>query len=237
MKPDPQSGAGCAPIPETVAVGIDVGGPRKGFHAVALRDGLYLDQFASPDPFAVAAWCVQVGARAVAIDAPCRWSRTGRARPAERALAAEGIHAFATPSLEAAAGRDFYRWMLNGAALYRVIEAHFRLFDGGNAAAGPICCETFPQAVACGLAGRVVPARGKGIVRRTLLREVGIATVTLANIDLVDAALCALAAQALLAGRFKTYGDVGEGFIVVPACGPCPRAVAGPVEGAGMGPG
>jgi hypothetical protein len=30
-------------------VGIDVGGPRKGFHAVALRDGGYLDKFASPD--------------------------------------------------------------------------------------------------------------------------------------------------------------------------------------------
>ena len=85
MKPDPQGGAGCAPIPETIVVGIDVGGPRKGFHAVALRDGVYLDKFASPDPLALAAWCIQVGARAVAIDAPCRWSRTGRARPAERA--------------------------------------------------------------------------------------------------------------------------------------------------------
>ena len=209
-------------------VGIDVGGPRKGFHAVALRDGVYRDQFASLDPLALAAWCIQVGARTVAIDAPCRWSRTGRARPAERALAAEGIHAFATPSLDAAEGRDFYRWMLNGAALYRVIEAHFRLFDGVNAATGPVCCETFPQAVACALAGRVVSARGKGVVRRALLREVGIATVPLATIDLVDAALCALAAQALLAGRVKTYGDVGEGLIVVPACKPFPESGRGP---------
>ena len=127
--------------------------------------------------------------------------------------------------------------MLNGAALYRVIEAHFRLFDGGNAATGPVCCEAFPQAVACALAGRVVSARGKGVVRRALLREVGIDTAALANVDWVDATLCALAAQALLAGRFKTYGDVGEGFIVVPAWRPCLRAAAGPVEGAEMGPG
>ena len=176
MNPSPQGGAGYAPILGTLVVGIDVGGPRKGFHAVAIRDGVYLDKIASPDPLALATWCIQVDARAVAIDAPCRWSRTGPARPAERALAAEGIHAFATPSLEAAEGRDFYRWMLNGAALYRVIEAHFRLFDGGNAATGPVCCETFPQAVACTLAGRVVPARGKGVVRRALLREAGIAT-------------------------------------------------------------
>jgi predicted nuclease with RNAse H fold len=230
MKPDPQGGAGCAPIPETVVVGIDVGGPRKGFHAVAIRDGVYHDQFVSPDPPTLATWCIQVGARAVAVDAPCRWSRTGRARPAERALAAEGIHAFATPSLAAAEGCDFYRWMLNGAALYRVIEAHFRLFDGGNAATGPICCETFPQAVACALAGKVVPARGKGAVRRDLLREVGIDTAPLANIDLVDAALCALAAQALLNGRYRTYGDATEGFIVVPAWAPSPPTRTNPVS-------
>ncbi|MFZ0790448.1 MAG: DUF429 domain-containing protein [Chromatiaceae bacterium] len=103
-------------------VGIDVGGLRKGFQAVALRDGAYLDKFASPDAPALTDRCIQVGARVIAIDAPCRWSRTGRARPAERALATEGIGAFATPSLEAAQGRTFYGWMRNGAALYAVIE-------------------------------------------------------------------------------------------------------------------
>jgi hypothetical protein len=48
----------------------------------------------------------------------------------------------------------------------------------------------------------------------------------LSNIDLVDAALCALAAQALLAGRFQTYGDAREGFIVVPAWAKLPAAGA-----------
>jgi predicted nuclease with RNAse H fold len=211
-------------------VGIDVGGPRKGFHAVALREGSYLDTFASPDARDLAAWCVQAGARAVAIDAPCRWSRSGRARPAERALAAEGIHAFATPSLEAAEGRAFYGWMRNGAALYEVMEQHFPLFDGGNAVSGPVCCETFPQAVACALAGKVVSARHKTTVRRELLGEAGIATQPLSNIDLVDAALCALAAQALLAGRFQAYGDAREGFIVVPAWATTPTAGADPVK-------
>jgi predicted nuclease with RNAse H fold len=217
LKPGPEGRERHAPSRETVVVGIDVGGPRKGFHAVASGDGAYLEKFASRDARALAAWCIQVGARAVAIDAPSRWSRTGRARPAECALAAEGIHAFATPSVEAAEGRAFYRWMHNGAALYEVIEPHFRLFDGGNAVSGTVCCETFPQAVACALAGRVVSAKGKGAVRRELLREAGIATKPLSNIDVVDAALCALAAQALLAGRYKTYGDAREGFIVVPA--------------------
>ena len=94
LKPGPQGGERHVLGRETVVVGIDVGGPRKGFHAVALREGAYLDKFASPEAPALAAWCIQVGARAVAIDAPCRWSRTGRARPAERALTAAGIHAF-----------------------------------------------------------------------------------------------------------------------------------------------
>ena len=44
------------------------------------------------------------------------------------------------------------------------------------------------------------------------LRIFGILT----NIDMVDAALCALTAQHLLNRTFKTYGDAAEGFIVVP---------------------
>ena len=58
MKPGPQGGAGCPPIPETVVVGIDVGGPRNGFHAVALRDGVYRDKVATPAPLALAAWFI-----------------------------------------------------------------------------------------------------------------------------------------------------------------------------------
>ena len=106
--------------------------------------------------------------------------------------------------------------MHNGAALYDVIEPHFPLFDGGNAVSDPVCCETFPQAVACALAGKVVSARRNHRAQGTAPSG-GIAMKPLSNIDVVDAALCALAAQALFAGRFKTYGDAGEGFIVVPA--------------------
>jgi hypothetical protein len=35
--------------PPSTVVGIDVGGARKGFHAVALRDGTYAGQLASND--------------------------------------------------------------------------------------------------------------------------------------------------------------------------------------------
>lgn len=199
-----------------VAIGIDVGAAAKGFHAVALRDGGYLAKFAAPDPRAVAAWCRAMNARAIGIDAPCRWSTTGKARAAERQLAAAGIHAFATPTQETATTRNFYRWMLAGAALYAQLEPHYPLFGGSNECSGPLCFETFPQAIACALAGEIVSARRKRIIRRELLRKAGIDTTPLTNLDLVDAALCALAATYVLAGNIKCYGDSADGFIVVP---------------------
>ena len=201
----------------SIVIGIDVGGPKKGFHAVALNEGRYWEKFATPDAASMVEWCRRIGARAVGVDAPCRWSLTGRARSAERELAAEGIHAFATPSRAAAESRDFYRWMINGAELFRLLEAHYPLFDGDNATSGSVCFETFPQAVACALAGKVVSAKRKSAVRLELLREAGIDTAPLTNIDTVDAALCALAAHSLLAGSYKIYGDATEGLIVVPA--------------------
>ena len=76
--------------------------------------------------------------------------------------------------------------------------------------------ETFPQAVACALAGKVVSAKQKSTVRRALLREAGFDTTPFTNIDTIDAALCALTAQFLLKNTFKSYGEAVEGFIVAP---------------------
>jgi hypothetical protein len=83
--------------PPITVVGIDVGGVRKGFHAVALRDGVYAGQLATVDVQELAHWCRSVvGASVIAIDAPCRWSSDGRARPCERELMRQGIFCFAT---------------------------------------------------------------------------------------------------------------------------------------------
>ena len=79
-----------------------------------------------------------------------------------------------------------------------------------------MCFETFPQAVACALAGEIVSAKYKSKVRRKLLSGIGIDTTSLPNIDFVDAALCAVAANYLLSGNVNAYGDMAEGFIVVP---------------------
>lgn len=138
-------------------IGIDVGGSRKGFHAVALIAGAYAAQLVSRDVQEVAEWCRRViGAQLIAIDAPCRWSLDGRARPCERELNADGIRCFASPSREAAASHpsNYYGWMLQGEALYRELEASHPLL-GGLPSGG------LPQArPVAGLPPRMVPGAG-----------------------------------------------------------------------------
>ena len=199
-----------------VVVGVDVGGPKKGFHAVAFHDGHIFETSATLHAAEVVAWCRKLNVSVVGIDAPSCWSLTGLARPCERALAAEGLHAFATPDRTVGEGHQFYRWMRKGAALYHLLTPHYRLFDAKHPTSSPVCFETFPHAVACALANKILPAKQKRVDRPRLLREAGLSIDSLTNIDLVDAALCALAAHHFLAGTFKTYGDAAEGFIVVP---------------------
>jgi hypothetical protein len=81
----------------TVA-GIDVGGDRKGFHAVALKDGQFIDQKTDCDPEKIVEWCLHNEASVVAVDAPCQWSQKGASRLAERHLAEKKIYCFATPT-------------------------------------------------------------------------------------------------------------------------------------------
>ena len=198
-----------------VVVGIDVGGSKKGFHAVALRDGACFDRTESCSAQQINDWCANLDARVVAIDAPCRWRPGGRARQCERDLAADRISCFSTPTSERAETHPFYEWMLNGATLYRLLERRFPLANGAKGS-DRACIETFPQAVACALAGRRVSARKKRTVRLGVLREAAFDTSTLTNIDYIDAALCALAALHWQRGTYKAYGEAGDGFIVVP---------------------
>jgi predicted nuclease with RNAse H fold len=199
-----------------IVVGVDVGGPKKGFHVVAILKGKIIQTYAAFSAAEVVGWCRDLSAFAVGIDAPCCWSYSGRARPCERALAAEGIHAFATPSLTVGKRHPFYRWMCNGAELYRLLTPQYKLFDGKCSTLSPVSFETFPHAVAYALAGKILPAKQKRADRPRLLREAGLSIDSLTNMDLVDAALCALTANHLLAGTFKTYGDFAEGFIILP---------------------
>jgi predicted RNase H-like nuclease len=76
--------------------------------------------------------------------------------------------------------------------------------------------ETFPHAVACALAGMTISAKKKSSVRRKLLQQCGVDAKQLRNIDYVDAAMCAIVAQRLLSGKYRCFGDAGEGMLVVP---------------------
>ena len=201
----------------TTVVGIDVGGERKGFHAVVLRGGTFAATLASSDPVVIVSWCRQLKAVVVAVDAPCGWSDGGASRLTERSLAIGGnkISCFATPTRALANRSNFYKWVFNGARLYQQLAQHYRLFDGVRRRS-LTCFETFPHAVVCALAGRVVAARPKRETRRNALRQRGHDVGSLTNVDFVDAALCAVTADAFARGSYRLFGEKNEGFIVVP---------------------
>lgn len=202
----------------TTVIGIDVGGERKGFHAVALQDGTFVATLAHSDPLVIVSWCRQQNAAVVAVDAPCGWSAGGSSRLAERSLAigAHKIHCFATPTRARAKQSQFYAWVFNGERLYNQLFKHYALFNGTRRA-GPACFETFPHAVVCALAGRVVAARPMRETRRNALRQRGYNVGSLTNVDFVDAGLCALTADGFVRGSYRLFGEQTEGFIVVPA--------------------
>lgn len=196
-------------------IGIDVGGPRKGFHAVVLREGKICGAKTDCDPQAMAAWCLEQKASVVGVDAPCRWSVADKHREADRLLNQKGMHCFYTPTRDRAEGNPFYSWMLNGEKLFQALLAHFRLYTGQRDAKR-VCFETFPHAIVCALKGEIVPAHPKTSVRREVLKNLGLDISSLTNIDFIDAALCAVAAEAFRRGEVELYGDAEEGYVVVP---------------------
>jgi predicted nuclease with RNAse H fold len=204
-------------------VGIDVGGERKGFHAVALRNGIF-EKATSTEPGEIVRWCLERKANIVAIDAPCGWSQSTSARLAEQDLKLLGkkIHCFATPTLAHAQAhkKGFYGWVFNGEKLYRLLAPQYPLYDGRHRS-GPICFETFPHAIVCAFAAKVVPAKPKKLKRRDVLRKLGYDDSPFSNIDFIDAALCAVTAERFREGRTIQFGRRDEGFIVMPIPGGC----------------
>ena len=106
--------------------------------------------------------------------------------------------------------------MFAGMEIFRALATSHPLYLG-QADPRNVTLETFPQAVACALAGQIVSAKEKNRGRRGLLTRAGIDESKLGNIDEVDAALCALAAQSFSQRSFHAYGDREGGYIVVPA--------------------
>jgi predicted nuclease with RNAse H fold len=202
-------------------VGIDVGGERKGFHAVAITGGEYDGQLSTKDVQELSCWCREtVRARVIAVDAPCHWSIDGHSRPAERELMQKGIWCFSTPKREQAVGHrtNNFGWMLRGEELFHALGADFPLCRELPAAGRKCCFETFPQAITWHLRGGKADASQKRKQRRALLGQAGIDRAHLTNIDLKDAALCALTAYHAATGRAcVSYGEPSTGIIIVPS--------------------
>jgi hypothetical protein len=101
-----------------------VGGERKGFHAVALRNGVF-EEATSTKPAEIVRWCLDWKTNIVAVDAPCGWSQSTSSRLAEQdlKLAGKKIHCFATPTRAHALShkKGFYDWVFNGETLYHLL--------------------------------------------------------------------------------------------------------------------
>jgi predicted nuclease with RNAse H fold len=202
-------------------VGIDVGGERKGFHAVAITDGNYSSHKATKNVKELSDWCREtVRAQVIAVDAPCRWSIDGHSRQAERKLMQKGIWCFSTPTRAKAVGHrtNYFGWMLRGEELFRELDDDFPICCNLPAAGRTYSFETFPHAITWHLRGGNADASQKRTQRRALLAQAGIDHNELTNIDLVDAALCALTAYHAATGReCMTFGEPNTGLIIVPA--------------------
>jgi predicted nuclease with RNAse H fold len=82
---------------------------------------------------------------------------------------------------------------------------------------GPGCFETFPHAITWHLRGGQAQAAQKRLQRQELLEQAGLDLTPLTNIDLIDAALCALTAHVVaIGGECVSYGEPESGLIVVP---------------------
>jgi predicted nuclease with RNAse H fold len=208
-----------------LVVGIDVGGKKKGFHAVALGDGRFHGQFCAAGPTAsarTAAWCRSIGARIVAIDAPCRWRTGDTARRSERELMRAGISCFSTPDEEEAKTHptDYYGWMVAGMSLYAELRGtHPLVTRFPPESRERFAFETFPHAIACSAGGGRLSAKNKRADRLRILSSHGVESGSLTHMDWIDAALCGWAAHQLATApaRCKPYGDAESGYIIVPA--------------------
>lgn len=203
------------------AVGIDVGGPKKGFHAVALEGSHVRGQLVSSEEQEIVHWCTHtMDAAVIAVDAPSRWAARGESRAAERQLMQQRISCFSAPTRAQALAHPtgYFDWMLRGEALYRALRPTHPICEQWPPLSDRYCFETFPHAITWHLRGGNADAKLKRPQRRQLLAQRQIALDTLTNIDLVDAALCAVAAQAAVRGeQLVSFGDARTGLILVPA--------------------
>ncbi len=205
------------------ALGIDVGGPKKGLDLVVLDERrVPVDVVRRADLSHVTDLIARWKPAVIAVDSPPRWGANGRSRLTERELARLNIHAFPTPSAAHSAD-PMFDWMRQGIQVFeRCAELGYPLFNGGTFRKRAI--EVFPHASAAVLAG-CLPPKGttKRVWRERVLRLQKVSTDGLSTMDAMDAALAALTGLLVLDGHASYLGDLREGVIVVPTRALAPR--------------
>lgn len=210
------------------ALGIDVGGDRKGLDLVVLHDdrAVVLTK-ARAGLEDVASVVGEVRPEIVAIDSPSAWNAGAGSRRTERQLGELGISTFPTPS---AAGSDkpFFDWMKAGMSVFALVaELGYPLDTTGRR--GRRAIEVFPYGSAVVLSGGLKPhGMRTRDWRERVLRAHRVRTDALRTLDQVDAALAALTGLLVAEGRATYLGDGAEGVIVLPVVAPLPRYRPGP---------
>jgi hypothetical protein len=131
----------------------------------------------------------------------------------------ERIWCFATPTRAKAIAhpKGYYDWMRCGEELYTALRETHPVTTVWPPRRKRYAFETFPHAITWHLRGGNATARRKRVQRRALLEQHGFDVALLTNIDIVDAALCALTAHmAVQDASLCVYGEGTTGFIIVP---------------------
>ena len=184
-----------------VTMGVDVGGPAKGFD-VAVIDGRRVVELCSrcsrDDVLGLA------GVRrpdAIGIDSPAGCAPPGeKSRAGERALASEVCPIFYTPQESVVrSGHPFYRWMVEGFSLYEGLAAQLP---------GVPVTEVFPSAAwtvwAGKREGRSKARWSAGALRKARLQGVP----SRLSQDARDALGAALVAALYLRGETEDFGGI-----------------------------
>jgi ribosomal protein S18 acetylase RimI-like enzyme/predicted nuclease with RNAse H fold len=189
--------------PATTAVGIDVGGRRKGFHACAMRgDEVVAGPENLRDVAATVAWVTALDPSTIALDSPKTCAPAGESsRADERALARAVCGIRWTPERSRLADNPYYEWVEHGLELYAALAA------AGIPDASLI--EVFPTAA------WTIWAGPRGEVRRADWSAAALADLGLSGVpdrhlsqDDRDAIAAALVARLHDEGRTHAYGEI-----------------------------
>jgi predicted nuclease with RNAse H fold len=175
-------------------MGVDVGGPRKGFDVAVVDERALLDLRSRQRVADVAG--LASGVEVVAVDSPCRAAPDGCTSRADERLLARAVCGIRwTPDAAALAASDYYAWVRHGLELYAALD-------------GIEVIECFPTASWTRWIG---PRAGRS---RAAWSTSGLAALGLTglphrtNQDQRDAIAAAVTARQHAAGETEAFGDL-----------------------------